>query len=767
MVEVLSRAVWFVMDLAGSFAGRSHADEASGRQRVSVDGQMQAPHPAATADGQVKWPIRSGLVPPLADGFIARAESAPGLAELLTLGTAVALTPVRPGTAIAPGAPDWRGVVGKTQVAAHFAETLWQARDIDLLVWVNASSRISILSAYVSAAAVAMGIDPAGDAEAVSARFISWLGEIARPWLVVLDDLSADQDVDGLWPAGPAGRTLVTTTQPPASLGQERMTAFPVSGLSRRESLTYLLGRLTEDRGQRTGAIDLADVLGGEPVALSQASAVLHSSIMSCRDYLGKYARKRDLLAASIPGRPAAAAVTWTLSVEHASGLLPSGPIQPMVVLAAVLDGRSIPGTIFTTAAARDYAGGAAHGLRRPEDAWWCVTALGRAGLVTIDETCTPPVVRMHQALQAAVRFASPRDAPERAAVAAADVLLEAWPAEDGGSWLADALRSCAASIMRLAGDRLWAGNGYRILFRTGQSLEDAHLTMFAAAHWNHVASASERFLGAEHADSLAANDRLAESFLAAGRALEALPWFRKVRSHRISMLGPEHPATIEFEMRMGQALLAAGGAEEAVTLLERLVSERGQLQGATHQETLDLRDALAEAYCAAGRVREGIRTYQRTASDRARAQGQYDPATLATWQKLADAYLSVNKIKDSLVAYKQVATGRERTLGPHHPSTIEIRSRLALAYQSAGRMATAVQLHERARSDSQRILGVDHVDTITRQAHLAHAYYAVGRIGDAVNLLRDAAERCDRVLSPGHPLSKSVRASLLNIAGG
>ena len=735
---------------------------------MSADGRAQAPDRAANSDGQVKWPIRSGLVPPLADGFIARTESAPGLAQVLTAGTAVALTPARAaGAAIAPGAPDWRGAVGKTQIAAHVAETLWDARDIDLLVWVNASSRVSILSAYTSAAATVMGLDAAGDAEATSARLVGWLAETTRPWLVVLDDLSADQDVDGLWPAGPAGRTLVTTTQPPASLGQERMTAFPLSGLSRRESLTYLLGRLTEDRGQRTGAIDLADVLRGEPVALSQASAVLESSIMSCRDYLDKYARKRDLLAASIPGGQAAAAITWTLSVEQASGLLPSGPIQPMLVLAAVLDGHAIPGTIFTTAAARDYAGGAAHGLRRPEDAWWCLTTLGRAGLVTIDETCTPPVVRMHQALQAAVRFASSRDAPERAALAAADALLEAWPAEDGGAWLADALRSCAASIMRLAGDRLWAGNGYQILFRTGQSLEDARLTMLAAAHWNHVAAASERFLGAEHAASLAANDRLAESFLAAGRALEALPWFRRVLSNRVSMLGPSHPATISFEMQIGRALLAADGANEAITIFERLVSEHGHESGAAHPGTRDARDALADAYCAAGRFRDGIRQYQRQLADRERHLGRSHPATLTTYQNLADAYLAANRIKESLSAYKRVASERERALGRDHPDTIDARAKLALAYQFAGRLAMAIRLLEETRADSERVLGADHIDTFARRVNLAHAYYQVGRIGDATNLLRDTVDRCNRVLPSGDPLTETVRASLVNIVGG
>jgi tetratricopeptide (TPR) repeat protein len=739
---------------------------------VSVDGRVRT-DPAGPAGGQVTWPVRSGMLPPLTEGFVARPESAPGLGQVLTPGSVVALTPARSSrAAVPPGAPDWAGSVGKTQLAAYFAETLWQARDIELLVWVNAASRVSILSAYAAAAAAALGVEPAGDAEAVATRFVSWLGETSRGWLVVLDALSSGQDLEGLWPAGPAGRTLVTTSESSASLGKEHLLTFPMSGLSRREALSYLLGRLTDDRGQRTGAIDLVDTLGGEPLALGHASAVLDSSILSCRDYLDQYLRKREQLASSFPGRPAATAITWTLSVEHAARLLPKAPVQPMLILAATLDGHAIPGTIFTTAAARDFAGGTTAGLTKPEDAWSCVTGLARAGLLTIGETAeggsgtSPPALRMHKTLQAAVRSASSREMLERAALAAADGLLEAWPADDAGNWQADSLRSCATSVMRLAGDRLWSTNGYRILFRSGQSLEDAHLTMLAAAHWNQVAAASDRFLGPEHADSLAAGDHLAASFLAAGRGMEALPWFRRVLSNRTSMLGPGHPATIGFEMRLGQALLAAGGAEEAVTLFERVTEDRSKQSGPTHPDTLDARDALADAYCAAGRVRDGIKQYERNLADREKAQGKAHPATLATCQKLADAYLRADLVKESLSAYKRVASGRERALGSDHPDTIAARSRLAAAYQSAGRMAIALQLHEMARTDSERVLGIDHVDTLARRVRLAHAYYAVGRIGDATALLRDTADRCDRVLSPGDPLTQAVRESLTNIAG-
>jgi tetratricopeptide (TPR) repeat protein len=737
---------------------------------VSIDDRVQADSPG----GQVVWPVKSGMLPPLTAGFVARPESAPGLGQVLKPGAAVALTPARSArAAVQPGSPDWAGSVGKTQLAVYFAQTLWQACDIELLVWVNASSRVSILSAYAAAAAAALGVDPVGgDGEAVAARFVSWLSDTSREWLVVLDDLSAAQDVDGLWPAGPAGRTLVTTTEPSASLGREHLEAFPVSGLSRREALSFLLGRLTEDRGQRTGAIDLVDILAGEPMALGHASAVLDSSILSCRDYLDQYMSKREQLAVSFAGRPAATAITWTLCVEQAARLMPRLPVQPMLILAATLDGHSIPGTIFTTAAARGFAGGAAAGLTKPDDAWACITSLAQAGLLTAEQTSSvqsspsTPVVRMHQALQAAVRSASSRETLERTALAAADALLEAWPADDTGSWLADSLRSCAASIMGLAGDRLWTGNGYRILFRTGQSLEDAHLTMLAAAHWNHVAAAADRFLGAEHADSLAASDHLAASFLAAGRGLDVLPWFRRVLANRVSLLGPAHPATTEFEMRMGRALLAAGGVEEAIALFERVAADRSKVVGATHPDTLDARDALADAYCAAGRLREGIRQHQKVLADRERGLGRSHPATLATCQKLADAYLAADRIRESLAAYKRVTVARERTLGQDHPDTIDARARLALAHQSAGRMATAIQLLEQARADSERVLGTEHVDTLTLRVNLAHLYYAVGRIGDATSLLRDTAERCDRVLAAGDPLVEAVRESLANITG-
>ena len=100
----------------------------------------------------------------------------------------------------APDTQDWLRSSGKTQLAAAFAESLWQSGDIDLLVWIEATSRASVLSGYAAATAAVTGRDQASSCESVAAQFLSWLGETSRSWLVVLDDLSDPANLDGLSP---------------------------------------------------------------------------------------------------------------------------------------------------------------------------------------------------------------------------------------------------------------------------------------------------------------------------------------------------------------------------------------------------------------------------------------------------------------------------------------------------------------------------------------------------------------------------------------
>jgi hypothetical protein len=246
-------------------------------------------------------------MPSLADGFSARPETAADLGAALVAGAGVALVP-DPVAGDEPGG--WRESCGKTQLAVSIAESLWQSRRVELLVWVAATSRASVLSAYVEAAADVMGAGPGGNGESAAARFVTWLGRTSRPWLVILDDLCDVTDLEGLWPAGPAGRVLITTAQPVAFFREQGTLVHRVGVFSPHEALRYLTGRLTADRDKQRGGAELVHDLGYEPLALAQAAAVTATSALSCHDYREYFARRQHETAG---GSPPAASVTWAI----------------------------------------------------------------------------------------------------------------------------------------------------------------------------------------------------------------------------------------------------------------------------------------------------------------------------------------------------------------------------------------------------------------------------------------------------------------------
>jgi tetratricopeptide (TPR) repeat protein len=722
--------------------------------------------PSGTAPGRPSWPIRSGTVPALADGFVARLETAPGLAAALPTGAAVALVPDRAtapaafhGPLAAPDAQDWLRSSGKTQLAVAFAESLWQSGGVDLLVWIEATSRASVLSGYAAATAAATGRGQASSCESVAAQFLSWLGETGRSWLVVLDALAGLANLNGLWPAGPAGRVLVTAAD--AAVVPSGVRVVPVGPFSVREAIGYLNGRLSADPDKRFGAIELARDLDFEPVALAQASAVIASSPLSCREYRAYFVRRREQLAESSSERPSAAEVTWTFSFGRADELSPDGSAQLLLALAALLDGHGIPQTVLAAPAAGEYLAG---GGNVPASSERALAALEQAGLLTVDPATAPPTVRMSPVLQVALQAAMPEGMPDRAASSVADALLEAWPERELPGWPASGLRSCVATLRRITGDRLWDGGCHPLLVRAGDSLDLAGLTGPAVDHWRDLATTSGHLLGGGHPDTMLAGQRLADAYLAAGRADDAIPWFQWVLDSLTHQLGPNHRDVIEARRRLGHALVAALQLPAAITVLERAVSQFEQVCGPGHAGTLGAGDELAAAYLAAGQYSDAITLYRRTLAERERAQGSRHPQTMATRHGLADSYLASGRAKEAVAAYKRVVADRERVLGPDHLDTLAARNDLGVAYQRTGHPAAAELACEQAWAGFERVLGPRHPETLRSRARLAQMYLRLGRYGDARALLRDTVDRLERTLPDGDPLITELRQSLADI---
>jgi tetratricopeptide (TPR) repeat protein len=676
----------------------------------------------------------------------------------LPAGAVVALVPDR---ATVPDAGDWRRSSGKTQLAAAFAESLWQSGAVDLLVWIDATSRASVLSGYAAATAAATGRDQASSSESVAAQFVSWLGETSRPWLVVLDDLAGRENLDGLWPAGPAGRVLLTSADTAAVPRGVRV--VPVGPFSVREAIGYLNERLAADPDKRLGAIELARDLDFEPVALAQASAVIASSPLSCREYRAHFLRRREQLARAPHELPPAAAVTWTFLFGQAEELSPDGSAQSLLALAALLDGHGVPRNVLTTPAAGRFLAGGGDTPARCERA---LAALEQAGLLTVDPAAAPPAIRMSPVLQAALRAAMPPGMPDHAARSAADALLQAWPEreQEPPGWPASALRSCVATLRRTTGDLLWDGGCHPLLVRAGDSLDRAGLTGPAVDHWADLATTADRLFGGGHPDTMLAAQRLADAYLAAGRADDAIAWFEWILGSLTRKLGSGHREVIEAQRRRGHALVAAFQFPAAITVLESVIPQYERVFGPDQAGTLGARDELAGAYLAAGQHAHAITLYRSTLADRDRAQGGRHPQTMTTRHGLAGAYLASGRAKEAVAAYKRVVADRERVLGPDHLDTLTARNDLGTAYQKTGHPAAAELACEQAWAGFERVLGPRHPDTLRSRAKLAQMYRQLGRYGDARVLLRDTVDRLERALPAGDPLITELRQNLADI---
>ena len=692
--------------------------------------------------------LRIGKVPPLAKGFIDRPDTVCGIVDTLARGSTVALVP---NSASAECPSDWLSACGKTQIAVMIAESLWRSGAIDMLIWITATSRASVLSAFVEASVAATGFEPIGTAESVVVRFISRLGETSQPWLVVLDDLQEVTYLDGLWPEGPAGRLLVTSTRPTIAVGRCGTQVIPVGFFSVREALNCLTERLNANPAQRLGAIELVETLGREPLALAQASSVVASSTLDCLGYRDLFVRRRQQIWVEAGEMPSAAMLTWTFSLARAESLLPGMSVRLMLVLVALLDGHGIPWSYLrygrpwprTWAEPRP----AFSMVTDAKPAWDTLLGVERAGLISVDRSVTPPTVLMSSAVQAAIRLAAPAEVQEPAAHAAASALLEVWPADDPEPWAADRLRANAASLQSSAADELWADGCHPLLLRVGQSLDEARLVGPAVEYWRDLAARCDTKLAPGHPDALVVAAQLAAAYLAAGYAEEAVLWYQRVLAEQRRELAPGHPSIAAARVGLAQAFIMAGEPADAVTVLLRVVSECEQFRGPGHLDTLGARDELASAYHAAGDFVAASRLLARNLKDRERLQGPRDVQTMATRDRLAQAFLAEGKIKDAVSHYKRVLGDREKALGRGHPDTMATAESLSAAYHAAGRMPAALQLSEQCCADSERVLGPDHPDTLARMANLAQLYNEVGRMGDAEALLRRTAAYRERVL--------------------
>ncbi|MFI9008857.1 tetratricopeptide repeat protein, partial [Actinosynnema sp. NPDC053489] len=551
---------------------------------------------------EVVWPVRVGAVPLTADCYQDRAAEQ-RMREALTSDGAAVLVPA--ATAVLHGL----GGVGKTQIAARYARSVWPDVSVEMAVWITATSRDAVVTGYADTARRLLLVGDNVEPERAAVALLEWLISTDRRWLVVLDDLTRPADLRDLWPPHDrTGQLLITTRRQDAAVTRRDWNVVEVGVFVPEESLAYLQERLSsivadEETGQLEG---LAGDLGHLPLALAQAAAfIADKPLLTPAGYRTRLSDRRRALAEVLPddqslptGHHATVAATWSLSIDLADELHPAGLARPLLEIAALLDPAGIPVDVLTGETVCKYL---AVQVGRPVDAEAAGDALGclkRLSLITLDLTQPARAVRVHALVQWATRDAVPADRMSGLAWTAGEALMEVWPEIERDQTTAAGLRSNAITLWSTSERYLLDPDpetgAHAVLFRIGHSLGETGLTAQAIDHFHRLHTILHQRLGPDHPDTLITRGNLASWRGRAGDPVGAAEAFAELLTDHLRILGPDHPDTLTTRGNLAFWRGRAGDPVGAAEAFAELLTDRLRILGPDHPSTLTTRGNLA-----------------------------------------------------------------------------------------------------------------------------------------------------------------------------
>ncbi|WP_170191952.1 tetratricopeptide repeat protein [Saccharothrix syringae] len=548
-----------------------------------------------TGQVRVTWPVRVGIPPTPAQHYQQRRQVQAVLVETLTEGRAAVLVGARQRAGVVVSG---LGGVGKTQLAAQYAWSVWSDPDLDVAVWVSALSRDAVVTAYAEAAArVLVERDPGiGERppERAAGLFREWLAGTSRRWLVVLDDVQDPAALKGLDPpAVPSGRVVITSRLRDAALTQGGHRVIELDVFTPDQAVAYLAEALTgttdgTDRDQLEG---LAAELGWLPLALGQAAAYLTDQpLLGVADYRAMLADRRRTLAEltppehALPDHQLTVAATWSLSIEHADraddtrspttsrwrGLLTrvrrttgsrgGGLVRPLLEIAALLDPNGTPLAVFTARPVLDHLTTRTGREVTATDVHHGLTRLHRFSLITLTPDRPARTVAVHALVQRAVRDTLTPDRLHTLAHTTADALHTVWPENDTTNPdLEQALRSGTDTLHTHTTPMLLTPALHLVFVRAGNSLGKTGQVYAATTYWHALHYQG----GVGPVTRRARWPHWRCCWAGAMAALET------VLADRLRVLGPDHPDTLATRHNLAFSRGKAGDPAGAMAALE------------------------------------------------------------------------------------------------------------------------------------------------------------------------------------------------------
>jgi len=476
--------------------------------------------------------------------------------------------------------------------------------------------------------------------------------------------------------------------------------------------------RRTRCTDQEAAAQNLADELGGLPLALEQAAAYMQATGRSITEYLASFQQQRlGLLARGEPaGYDKRVTTAWAMAFEQ---LQQAGPEAiGLLRLVACCSPEAIPLDLVlqprpgvadaVSAEVRQVLIPLLQDQLAADDA---VAALRRYSLISRRHEGAVSVHRLVQAVTLAQLPAQLATAWREAAAFLIEAALPsdrrqptAWPIYAALLPHAQvALTHSSAGMARVANYIGQIGN-YSAARTLQQQVLDARQRLLGTedpatldarddlAYWTGQAGDAagardqyaallpirERVLGSVHPDSLRTRGNLAFWTGRTGDAAGARDQYAALLPIRERVLGSEHPDTLSANASLAYWTGMAGDPAAARDQVATLLPVIGRVLGSKHPDTLSARASLARWTGEAGDAPAARDQYRALMRVRERVLGQEHPQTLATRSNLANWTGQAGDATGARDQYAALLPVFERVLGPEHPDTSALRVSLS-----------------------------------------------------------------------------------------
>lgn len=557
-------------------------------------GSVRDIHIHAPAPGVV-WPLLHGVIPPRATAH------QPRDVELS-----------HPGSHVLSGPAG----VGKTQIAAEFARSLWDAGELDLLVWITASQSCGAYGA-MSGGVVVQGLTTSPYQVALDLsilasrlfgphegggheRMLEWFATTAKRWLIVVDGVSSVEQIARRLPAPTSsGGTVITTWYADHALRQ-RGSHQAVGCFPRSTSIAYLEAVLP---GRTVGAAELAAAVGDLPLALSQAAAyIADHPFLTCETYLARLAQGRrrlpDLLPRELPDDyRQSAAMTYETSIQYANTAFPVGLADPLLTFTSMLSGEGVPLVLFTAPATLSLLESRSGSPVDEDLVFDGLATLRRLNLITLDLDVPHRAVRIQPVLRRVVQERASADLMNDVVYTAVVALLEVTTDQPEQDELDQALQDCGHIMHVLTRFQIYEEWGRPLSPLTRHNL--CHRRGSAVG----VSDFMERMLAvgrrpsvpqvADQPDPLTARHTLARFQGESGDPALAVETLCALHADYEQVLGADHPYTLTTRHNLAYWRVEAGQTELAVSELKVLLADRERVLGVDHPHTRVTRHEL------------------------------------------------------------------------------------------------------------------------------------------------------------------------------